>query len=238
VVETVAGRGRLTPRSGAPICRRQLSPTSEPLIPVTALQVVELLLAAAFAAVVLFQLYSVLGRRMGRQPQDGSKFPPLRAAQPRPAQPAAEPPVDLTGVGALKARDPNFDPQRFLAGARSAYEQIVKAYAAGDRGVLQRLTSSTVFRAFERGLAQREAADRTEQVEFLQPPRADLDNAKVNGDTAEVRVRFLSELRSRSKDAAGEAVDDRRTAEFWTFERLVTSRDPNWTLARVEAAEA
>ena len=29
-----------------------------------------------------------------------------------------------------------------------------------------------------------------------------------------------------------------RTAEFWTFERLVTSRDPNWTLARVEAAEA
>jgi predicted lipid-binding transport protein (Tim44 family) len=202
------------------------------------LQVVELLLAAAFAAVVLFQLYSVLGRRMGRQPQDGARLAPLRAAQARPAQPPAEAAVDATGVGALKARDPSFEPQRFLAGARNAYEQIVKAYAAGDRGALQRLTSSAVFRAFERGLAQREAAERTEQVEFLHPPRADLDDAKVNGDTATVRVRFLSELRSRTKDAAGEAVDDRRTAEFWTFERLVTSRDPNWTLARVEAAEA
>jgi predicted lipid-binding transport protein (Tim44 family) len=203
------------------------------------LQVVELLLAAAFAAVVLFQLYSVLGRRMGRQPQDGTKFSPLRPAQIRPAQPAPDTAaVDPSGVSALKARDPSFDPQRFLAGARNAYEQIVKAYAAGDRSALQRLTSSAVFRAFERGLSQREAANRTEQVEFLQPPRADLDDAKLNGDTAAVRVRFLSELRSRTKDAAGEAVDDRRTAEFWTFERLVTSRDPNWTLARVEAAEA
>ena len=209
------------------------------LIAVSPLQVVELLLAAAFAAVVLFQLYSVLGRRMGRQPQEGAKMGPLKQMTSRAAPPAPDAPAqDLTGVGALKARDPSFDPQRFLAGAKNAYEQIVKAYAAGDRSILQKLTSTAVFRAFERGLSQREAADRTEQVEFLHPPWADLDQAKVTGDTATVRVRFLSELRSRTKDAAGEAVDDRRTAEFWTFERLVTSRDPNWTLARVEAAEA
>lgn len=204
------------------------------------MQVVELLLAAAFAAVVLFQLYSVLGRRMGRQPQDGAKLGPARLLAPRaPVQVAdAASTAPPTGVGALKARDPSFDPQRFLAGAKTAYEQIVQAYAAGDRGVLQGLTSNAVFRAFESGLVQREAANRTEQVEFLQPPRADLDDASMTGETAQIRVRFLSELRSRIKDASGEAVDDRRTAEFWTFERLVTSRDPNWTLARVEAATA
>jgi predicted lipid-binding transport protein (Tim44 family) len=205
------------------------------------LQVVEILLAAAFAAVVLFQLYSVLGRRMGRQPQEGAKLVAAKPVAGRNLARPEEPVADIqqpSGLGALKARDPSFDPQRFLAGAKKAYEQIVKAYAEGDRSVLQGLTSSAVFRAFERGLLQREAANRTEDVEFLQPPRADLDDAKLVGDTAEVRVRFLSELRQRTKDAAGEAVDDRRTAEFWTFERLVTSRDPNWTLARVEAAEA
>ena len=205
------------------------------------MQVVELLLAAAVAAVVLFQLYSSLGRRMGRQPHEQVRpglvrpLAPLAAAKAAESAAASAPP---SGVAALKARDPSFDPQRFLAGARKAYEQIVQAYAAGDRGVLQGLTSSTVFRVFERSLAQREAAQRTEQVEFLQPTRADLDDASVDNETASVRVRFLSELRSRTKDAAGEAVDDRRTAEFWTFERLVASRDPNWTLARVEAAEA
>jgi predicted lipid-binding transport protein (Tim44 family) len=202
------------------------------------MQVVELLIFAALAAVVLFQLYSVLGRRMGRQPEDTAKAGPARAfgerVVPRPEQPA----VPAPGLAGLKARDPNFDPQRFLQGARTAYEQIVKAYANGDRDLLKRLTSSTVYKVFENALTMREAANRTEQVEFLQPPRADLDDASVSGDTARVRVRFLSELRSRTKDAAGEAVDDRRTAEFWTFERLVASRDPNWTLARVEAAEA
>ena len=209
-------------------------------IAVSPLQVVELLLAAAVAAVVLFQLYSTFGRRMGRQPQDASKLGLAKVLTPRGPATAVDTaaPVQPNGVGALKARDPSFDPQRFLTGARTAYEQIVKAYAAGDRGVLQGLTSSVVCRAFERRRGQREAADRTEQVEFLHPPRADLDDASVNGETARVRVRFLSELRSRTKDAAGEAVDDCRTAEFWTFERLVTSRDPNWTLARVEAAEA
>jgi predicted lipid-binding transport protein (Tim44 family) len=201
------------------------------------MQVVEIVIFAVLAAVVLFQLYSVLGRRMGRQPEDAKAGAARQVGERlavRPEQPAPMAP----GLAGLKARDPSFDPQRFLQGARSAYEQIVKAYANGDRDLLKRLTSSTVYRVFENALSAREAANRTEQVEFLQPTRADLDDASVNGDTARVRVRFLSELRSRTKDASGEAVDDRRTAEFWTFERLVASRDPNWTLARVEAAEA
>ena len=60
----------------------------------------------------------------------------------------------------------------------------------------------------------------------------------VAGDLARAAVRFLAELRSRSKDAQGEGVDDRRTAEVWTFERNLKSRDPNWTLIHVDAAEA
>jgi predicted lipid-binding transport protein (Tim44 family) len=51
-------------------------------------------------------------------------------------------------------------------------------------------------------------------------------------------VRFLAEYRSRTKDAEGEAVDDRRAAEVWTFERDIKSRNPNWTLVHVDAAEA
>ena len=68
--------------------------------------------------------------------------------------------------------------------------------------------------------------------------RADLESAEVAGDVARAKVRFLAEFRSRSKGPEGEAVDDRRTAELWTFERHFSSRDPNWTLVRVDAAEA
>ena len=63
--------------------------------------------------------------------------------------------------------------------------------------------------------------------------------AEVTGrDLARLTVRFLAEFRSRSKGPEGEAVDDRRTAELWTFERNLSSRDPNWTLHHVDAAEA
>jgi predicted lipid-binding transport protein (Tim44 family) len=204
------------------------------------LQVIQLIIFAGLAAIVLYQLYSVLGRRVGRQPEDAA----AEAAQngPRPADRLAEPAEDagvgLTGLAAIRARDPNFDVTGFLAGSRSAYEMVVRAFAAGDRATLRNLLSADVMASFESVIAQRETEGQTESVEFTQAPRADLEKADVTGDVAQVTVRFLAEFRSRSKSAEGEAVEDRRTAELWTFERNLKSRDPNWTLVHVDAAEA
>lgn len=197
----------------------------------------ELVLFAALAGVVLFQLYAVLGRRVGRQPEEVAKPGAARPNLPAPRAQTGEAEPE-TGVAALRSRDAAFDPAAFLSGAREAYVRIVRAFAAGERATLQGLTSEDVYRAFEAAMEERERAGRIESAEFLQPPRVDLENSTVAGDLARVRVRFLAEVRTRSKDASGEAVDDRRTAESWTFERPINSRDPNWTLVRVDAAES
>jgi predicted lipid-binding transport protein (Tim44 family) len=207
------------------------------------LQVLELMIFAGLAAIVLYQLYSVLGRRVGRQPEDQpapEAAPTAIRAADRTGLAAEEADgVALSGLAAVKARDPSFDIGKFLAGARSAYEMIVKAYAAGDRALLRNLLGSSVMAAFDSGIAQREAEGRTETVEFMHPPRADMEKAEVTAsDVARVTVRFLAEFRSRTKGPEGEGVDDRRTAELWTFERPLKSRDPNWTLVHVDAAEA
>jgi predicted lipid-binding transport protein (Tim44 family) len=200
--------------------------------------VVYLIIFAALAAVVLFQLYSVLGRRVGRQPEDGPARETIRPLDTTPNPAPLEADGSLTGLAALRARDPAFDVARFLSGARAAYETVVKSFATGDRTTLRNLLSPAVMEGFETHMAQREAEGRSETVEFLQPPRADLEQLNVRGDTAEAEVRFLSEFRNRSKGPEGEAVDDRRTAEIWTFQRNLKSRDPNWTLIHVDAAEA
>ena len=197
----------------------------------------ELIIFAALAVVVLYQLYSVLGRRVGRQP-DQIDAPAPRAPAAAAALDLPEDGVVLSGLAALRARDPSFDVAHFLGGAASAYETIVRAFASGDREALAKLLSRDVLGDFQAAIAAREAEGRTETAEFLQKPRADLEKADVDGDTARATVRFLAEFRSRSKDASGEAVDDRRTAELWTFERSLKSRNPNWTLVRVDAAEA
>jgi len=204
------------------------------------LQAVTLIIFAVLAAIVLYQLYAVLGRKVGRQPEDMTEAQKAAMA-PREA-PAEEnddaPAVVLTGLAAVRARDPSFSAQTFLAGSKGAYEMIVTAFAERDRETLKGLLSPQVMATFEKVMDEREAAGETETVEFIHPPRGDLEDVTVNGDIARARVRFLAEHRSRTKTAEGEAVDDRRTAELWTFERNLASRDPNWMLVRVDAAEA
>jgi predicted lipid-binding transport protein (Tim44 family) len=208
------------------------------------LQIVALLCLAAFAGVVLYQLYAVLGKRVGRQPEDQGlvQGPAAPEAPPRPA-PLALDGAPLAGFSELREQDPAFDPAVFLRGARSAYETIVKAFAANDRQALEPLTAPLVRETFEAAIAEREKAGLVEDLHFLAPPRVDLERAEVVEGVARVRVRFLSEYRvsRRSTDpSAPEAssASERRAAEVWTFERPAGSRDPNWTLTRVEAAQA
>ena len=196
---------------------------------------------AVVAAVVLFQLYNVLGKRVGRQPQEDARAvpPPVDGVPQRPALDAGT----MAAIASLKARDPAFDPVKFLEGARQAYETIVRGYASGDRAALKPLLAPNVLASFETGIAARETRAETEQVEFLHTPRADLESATAEGDRAIARVRFLAEIRSRILKADGTETDEprieeRRTAENWTFERTLGAADPNWVLARVEPATA
>lgn len=197
----------------------------------------EWIILAALAAVILYQLYATLGRRVGRQPEDATAVVPasISARDLRAPEVSGE---ALSGLAALRARQADFDIGHFLSGARQAYEMIVTAFAAGDRETLRPLLSADVMANFEGAIAAREAAGRTERAEFLATPRTDLDSLSVDGDLARAVVRILAEIRTRSTSAEGDAVDDRRTADLWTLERDLKSKNPNWTLVRVDVAEA
>ncbi len=205
------------------------------------MQLFVIVIFALLAAVVLYNLYAVLGRRIGRQPTDGpapaALGQPVDQALPQPESSAQD--VELAGLAAVKARDSAFELDKFLEGARSAYQMIVRAYAAGDRASLKGLLAPQVMDRFEAGMAAREAEGKTESVEFEHEPRVDLEDSQVDGDIARIRVRFLGEFTGRTKGPDGaETSAVRRTAETWTFERNLAGRDPNWTLVRVDAAEA
>ena len=108
-------------------------------------QLVGILIAAMVAGVLLFRLYTVLGRRTGHEPQNdaalGNRAPsPLRDVH-RAGAPDAQtlPPEGACARGLLdiELADPNFDRDRFLSGARVAYEVIQKAYGDADRLALR-----------------------------------------------------------------------------------------------------
>ncbi len=136
--------------------------------------------------------------------------------------------------------DPSFDPEQFLGGAKQAYEMIVTAFAEGNRRMLKDLLSKDVFDGFASAITDRES--RGEQIDqsFVGINSADLIEAEQRGRTAQVVVKFVSQLISATRDASGEVVSGdpqriREVTDIWTFARDTSSRDPNWRLIATQA---
>ncbi len=153
----------------------------------------------------------------------------------------AEPGSDLAlGLSAVARLDSSFDLQHFLAGAKSAYEMIVMAFASGDRRTLNDLLSGEVYEGFEAAIRDREQRGEKIERKFVGIDKAELVSAEVRGKMAHLTVRFVSQIISVTRDKSGAVVDGSpdRVADItdvWTFARDVASRDPNWKLVGTES---
>lgn len=204
----------------------------------------DLLILALIAVVVLFQLYNVLGRRVGFkaedkpvvQKSDDSEGPFNRPGQEPKAQPER---LRMPNLDALKARDAHFNEVNFVEKAREAYEQIVLAFNRGEIEGLKDRLSESVYGVFAKAIEAR-GEQKAMTVSFVEAPKTDLDQIELKDDRALVRVRFLSELLYEMADTDGGEPKKahRRTAEFWTFQKNLKSPTNPWILSRVEAAKA
>lgn len=211
-------------------------------------QLFEILLAAVVAGIILFRLYTVLGRRTGHEnpppeqyrrqtapPGDTVTALPDRAAVKQGA--GSEKPTDAVARGLLdiKLADRKFETEHFLKGARAAYEMIVTAFAAGDRKTLKPLLSDEVYAAFDAVIRGHE--ERKEKVDFTFVGFSDVRivHAELKDRMAEITVSFEAKYISTTAKQDGAIVDGdpkavRDVTDVWTFARDVSSRDPNWTL--------
>lgn len=146
------------------------------------------------------------------------------------------------GLRAVKDVDPNFSVERFLEGAKMAYEMIVMAFADGDRRTLKNLLSREVYQGFDEAISGREQRSEKIQSSFVGIARADIISAAVKDGEAQITIRIISELISATLDKSGEVIegDPETVAEVkdvWTFARNTRSRDPNWKLIATEAED-
>ena len=230
---------------------------------------IEIVFLAVVAAFILFRLYSVLGRRTGNEqtPFDPIRRERLEPRRPQPSDdkvvqlpprpqqrevPRA-PVVDALeaklpagsaiaqGIAQIKLVDRNFSADGFLGGAKVAHEIIAKAYAEGDRRTLKPLLSDDVYRGFDDAISARERAGSKIEFSFVGLKQATLEEASLRGRLAEITVKFVSELISATRDAAGAVIEGaagavREVTDVWTFARDTRSSDPNWKLVATTAA--
>lgn len=212
-------------------------------------QLLGILLIAMVAGIILFRLYTVLGRRTGneREPQERLRriggaapaatdnvvaLPDRTAASDRPAQsgdPVARALLDI------KLADRSFETEHFLEGARQAYQMIVTAFAARDRATLRPLLSDEVYSAFDSVMRGREERTETVTYSFEGFRNVRIVHAEMKGQTSEITVEFAAQFISATTDAAGAVIDGdpkavREVVDVWSFARDTRATDPNWTL--------
>jgi predicted lipid-binding transport protein (Tim44 family) len=202
-----------------------------------------ILIFAGIAVFLVFRLRAVLGRRTGEEQERPNPFdrPPVVPYQPGVGEPPAgfggrEPitidndptlPLSLDAkLARVRAADPSFEEKHFLAGARSAFQMIVSAFAIGDLATLRPLLSSNLYGEFGRAISERPHRDAGDAIRFEGPVEAEIVDARMNGREAIVQVRFASRQIHPGETAAPEE----ETIDLWSFARDLGSRDPNWQL--------
>ena len=222
-------------------------------------QFFDIILFAMIAAFLILRLRSVLGRRTGneRRPTDlvsrrGDESPgndnvvelPDRTGEAaadedlQAAEDSGDPVAD--GLAQIKIADRAFDQQDFLAGARMAFETVVQNFAEGDTKALRALLNDEVFENFTAAIKQREEAGETLETMLIGIKTADILEARMEGRTAFVTVKIVTEQVNLTRDRIGEVIDGdpNRVADvtdIWTFARNARARDPNWTLVETRS---
>jgi predicted lipid-binding transport protein (Tim44 family) len=226
---------------------------------------------ALLAAFVVWKLRSVLGTRSGTEKPPRNPFAtgapggfetrhPERAHQAVTLPGAAESPVAAArkdeqwkpyaepgssawrGLDSIAAADPSFAIQPFAAGAKSAYEMIILAFAEGNREVLRKLLSPDVYEGFAAALDERERRGQKLSTTFVSIDEVAVDDAVLEGRTAKIKIHFTSQMTTVTRDSNGTVVEGDpekvvKVDDIWTFARDIRSSDPNWKLSATESAQ-
>ena len=232
-------------------------------------QFFDILILAAIAGFLVLRLRSVLGRRSGHQPP--RPYDPFRkdsaeeadedkviklpdrgakdeafdeeiaeAGAPEQAGPAGDTPL-AAGLTQIKLADRGFDESTFLGGGQAAFEMVVTSFAQGDTKTLRPLLSNDVYDDFAGAIKAREEANEALETTLVGVKEAEIIEAELQGKTAFVTVKFVSEQVNVTRNAVGEVVDGdpnhvAAITDIWTFARNTRSRDPNWTLVATRSS--
>ena len=210
-----------------------------------------IVLAMVFVFVAL-RLWSVLGRRTGHE-QPMPKADAVLAARsatvpvtaPDPQAPALQEnvmsPGATSGLRAIASSDPQFDAARFVEGAKQAYTMILEAFWRGDEAAIGQMVDDEVAQAFAHAIAEREAAGEKLDNRLVSIEQAQIEDARIEGQTAHIRIRFEADVAAVTRDrdgnvVAGSLTDAVPTHDAWTFSRVLKSPDPNWVLTETDEA--
>lgn len=149
---------------------------------------------------------------------------------------AEEETEELSDTDKTLTNIPGFNKERFLTGAKRAFEIIICAFSQGDTETLENLVSPQLIKKFQEIIEDRRAQGITAETDLIGFEQAEIVNADVDEENnAKITVKFVSEqvnlLRNKDNEVIqGDENFIQNITDIWTFERCLTSVNPNWLL--------
>lgn len=144
-------------------------------------------------------------------------------------------PEEMSETDKILAKIPNFNKERFMSGAKRAFEIIITAFSKGDTETLENLVSGSLIKKFQEIIEKRRAEGITAETDLIGFNEAEITSAKITkDDIAKITVKFVSEqvniLKKEDDVIEGDENFIQNITDIWTFERCLTSTNPNWLL--------
>ncbi|OJX11129.1 MAG: hypothetical protein BGO77_03415 [Caedibacter sp. 37-49] len=210
-------------------------------------QLIEILILAFIAGMIIFKLISVLGQRTGFEQSQRRTDTPDEVGDHEKNKDflnvSSE--KDLIGPGLRKVYsqilsiDSRFSLNQFLTGATRAFEMIVMAYARSDLKTLKPLLSSEIYQDFQQAIKEREENKESLETTIVTIETPEITDLKLEGTEASITVRFTSEQIHLTRDEKGEIIEgdpkqSEQIIDLWTFSRDLYAKERNWTLIKTD----
>jgi predicted lipid-binding transport protein (Tim44 family) len=124
----------------------------------------------------------------------------------------------------------------FVQGAKTAFEMIVKAFAAADLDMLKFLLSEKIFKGFEAAINGRKSEEKSLVTNLISIEKSDVISALILDNFAVVTMKIVSKQINYVTNKTGEIVQGRKdeiaeVTDVWTFKRDLNSQSPNWIVS-------
>jgi len=192
---------------------------------------IDIILLAFIAGLIILRLRNSLGK--------GAEDSALRGKNLQSVNVNTLDRIDKDVVPSTEANQ--FNETSFLKGAQAAYEMIVNAFANGNKKTLKDLVDPEIYKNFTSVIDERQSKKIKNDFTFIGIKKAKIEEVKNQDTLYSVKVRFISEIISSTKDETGKIIDGnineiQTVNDVWTFRKDLNSEDPIWYLKEISQA--
>ena len=188
------------------------------------LQIFDIIIFAGIAVFLVFRLRNVLGKRTGfeKKANSNSGTPQIKTKETT-ANSIPELEEKISKLKTAYETINDFNHKNFLEGAKRAFETIINAFNKGDKKTLKKLVAKDVFKSFEEAI---DAKNTDPDYQFYSLNIERIEKVFVEGNRIKICIKFISEqFKNNDENTVVKKQDS------WTFEKTISSQDPNWLLS-------